>query len=129
MDNWKIEATNQTPEVCFYTDINTIEFKGESYPENILEFSVPVFSWLEEYLEQLKEQTFTVNIELTYFNSSSSKMLLDLFDRLEEEVSEKGKNIVVNWLYDVENDSALEYGEEFQEDLETLVFNLVPKDI
>ena len=54
-------------------------------------------------------------------------MLLDLFDRLETEVVENQKNIVVNWIYDPENESALEYGEEFKEDLERLTFNLVEK--
>ena len=128
MDSWKIEATKQTPEVCFNAENNILELKGESYPENIAEFSAPVFSWLEEYLEQLEEQAFTVNIELTYFNSSSSKMLLDLLDKLEEEVADFGKNITVNWIYSADNDTAEEYGEEFQEDLESLTFNLVQKD-
>ncbi len=128
MDNWKIEATKHTPDVYFDANNNVLELKGESYPENIAEFSAPIFSWLEEYLEQLEDTAFVVNIELTYFNSSSSKMLLDLFDRLEEEVAENGKNITVNWIYDADNDSAEEYGEEFQEDLESLTFNLVQKD-
>ncbi len=128
MDSWTIEATKQTPEVCFNAENHILELKGESYPENIAEFSAPFFSWLEEYLEQLEDQAFTVNIELTYFNSSSSKMLLDLLDKLEEEVADNGKNISVNWIYSADNDTAEEYGEEFQEDLESLTFNLVQKD-
>ncbi|RKZ92278.1 MAG: DUF1987 domain-containing protein [Candidatus Parabeggiatoa sp. nov. 1] len=128
MDSWTIEATKQTPKVCFNAENHILELKGESYPENIAEFSAPVFSWLEEYLEQLEDQAFTVNIELTYFNSSSSKMLLDLLDKLEEEVADNGKNITVNWIYSADNDTAEEYGEEFQEDLESLIFNLVQKD-
>jgi len=50
-----------------------------------------------------------------------------LFDKLEEQVNEKNKSIVVNWIYDAENDTAQEYGEEFKEDLEALIFNLVQK--
>jgi hypothetical protein len=98
MDNWKIEATKSTPLVNFDAASNTLELTGESYPENLTTFADPLFSWLEDYLAQLEEQTFTVNIELTYFNSSSSKMLLDLFDRLEEEVADNGKTIKVNWI-------------------------------
>ena len=127
MDSWKTEATKYTPEIYFDASTNILGVKGESYPENITEFSSPLFSWLENHLESLGEQTFTVNIELIYFNSSSSKMLLDLFDLLEEEVNDNGKNIVVNWIYDTENDAAQEYGEEFQEDLDSLPFNLVQK--
>jgi hypothetical protein len=43
-------------------------------------------------------------------------------------VENKGKNIIVNWIYDAEDDGAEEFGEEFQEDLESLTFNLVQKD-
>ncbi len=127
MDNFSREATKHTPKVFFNAENNVLEINGESYPENMAEFAAPIFSWLEEYLEQLENQPFTVDIELTYFNSSSSKMLLDLFDRLEEEVSDNGKKITVNWIYDADNDSSEEYGEEFQEDLESLTFNLVQK--
>lgn len=48
-----------------------LEFKGECYPENIAEFSAPLFSWLEDYLKQRYIPAFTVNIELYYFNSST----------------------------------------------------------
>jgi hypothetical protein len=128
MDNWKLEATKYTPLVNFDAASNTLELTGESYPENLATFAEPFFTWLEDYLTQLEDQTFTVNIELTYFNSSSSKMLLDLFDRLEEEVTDHDKTIIVNWIYDTENEVAEEYGEEFQEDIEELTFNLVPKE-
>ncbi|MDM8569380.1 DUF1987 domain-containing protein [Thiotrichales bacterium HSG1] len=127
MDSWKTVATKYTPEIYFDANTNILGLKGESYPENITEFSSPLFSWLENYLGNLGKKNFTINIELIYFNSSSSKMLLDLFDLLEEEVNDNNKNIVVNWIYDAENDAAQEYGEEFQEDLEVLTFNLVRK--
>ena len=128
MESWQIEPTKQTPAIYFNENSQLLELKGEMYPENIAEFSEPIFSWLEQYLEQLNEQTLTINIELNYFNSSSSKMLLDLFDQLEEAVANDNKNIIVNWIYDSDNEYAYEYGEEFQEDLEHLPFHLVPKD-
>ncbi len=128
MNNLDILATSQTPAVHFNEETQTLSLVGECYPENISKFSSPIFSWLHDYLEHLGEQVFTINIELIYFNSSSSKMLLDLFDRLETEVNEQQKKIVVNWIYDPENESALEYGEEFKEDLNDLTFNLLEKE-
>ncbi len=125
MENLTIEATKHTPKVSFDADV--LEIQGESYPENMALFAEPIFVWLEEYLEQLGEQTFTVNIALIYFNSSSSKMLLDLFDTLEEKAKNNGKNIIVNWIYEADDYGIEEYGEEFQEDLESLTFNLVQK--
>lgn len=128
MESWEMKATKHTPKICFDAENHVFDMTGESYPENTAAFSEPILSWLEQYLAQLENQAFTVNIELTYFNSSFSKMLLDIFDRFEEEVANNGKNITVNWIYDAENENAEEYGEEFQEDLESLTFNLVAKE-
>ncbi len=127
MDSLKIKATKCTPEVTFNAENNILEIKGDSYPENITDFFSSVFTWLEEYLGELKNQVFTINIELNYFNSSSSKLLLDIFERLEEEVEKFDKKIIVNWIYDAEHDNIEEYGEEFKEDLNSLTFNLVQK--
>jgi hypothetical protein len=92
---------------------------------------MPVFSWLREYFKQSdSRREFTVNIELLYFNSGSSKVLLELFILLEAEASE-GKNISINWIYLEDDEDNLEYGKEFQADLQLqfLKFNLVPKKI
>jgi len=126
MDNLIIEATKYTPEIKFDAENNQLELTGETYPENTAEFYAPVFSWLDEYLEQIEDNMVTVNLEINYFNSSSSKVLMDMFDKFEETVNE-GKKITLNWIYDKDNESALEYGEEFQEDLETLKLNLMEK--
>ncbi len=126
MENMEIAATKSTPAIHFDVQTHVLSMAGESYPENTSQFYAPVYRWLEECLDSLEEQQLVFNIELIYFNSSSSKVLMDLFDLLED-ASEEGKNITVNWVYDEENDSALEYGEEFAEDMEELTFNLVEK--
>ncbi len=126
MENLKIKPTKRTPEIMFDCESNLLEIRGHSYPADISGYYTPVFSWLRAYLEQLKDQECTVNIELTYFNSSSSKILFDLFAMLEEAVSD-GKRISANWIYDEEDEDTLEDGEDFQEDMELLTFNLVEK--
>ena len=126
MENLYIEATTSSPIVDFDYTTHTLEINGESYPENTAEFYDPVLSWLEEYLEEIEDDPVTVNLDIPYFNSSSSKVLMDFFDLLDEAANE-GKRISVNWIYDEEDDSTLEAGEEFQEDLETLRFNFVVK--
>ena len=126
MDNLTVEASKYTPHIFFDAAANHLEIKGESYPENTAEFFAPVIGWVHDYLDQVTDQLVTVDLEIIYFNSSSSKVLMDFFDYLEEK-AEEGKNIEVNWIYDLENESAKEYGEEFEEDLETLHFNLKPK--
>jgi len=126
MENLKIEATKSSPEIYFNAETNILSIIGESYPENTAKFYEPVFIWLEKYVTSIIDQVVVFNIELIYFNSSSSKVLMDIFDILEVS-SKEGKNIKLNWIYDEDNDAALEYGEEFEEDIESLDFNLVEK--
>jgi len=127
MENLKIEPTKYTPGIFFDFKNNVLEIIGESYPENIAEFYSPVFSWLEEYIEHLEDQEVDINMELVYFNSSSSKILLDFFDLLEEATGD-GKHIVINWFYEEEDEDTLDFGVEFQEEFESLNFNMVQKD-
>ena len=126
MENLVIQGSKYTPEIAFDAGRNTLEIKGYSYPENAAAFYAPVMEWLTAYLEQGGREPIRVNMELIYFNSSSSKILLDLFDLLDGHAA-KGQPIRVNWIYDAENESACECGQEFEEDIEHLEFELVKK--
>jgi len=126
MDNLYIEQTKSSPEIDFNAKTNVLKIQGESYPENTIRFYVPIINWLEQYSQNIKNQSFEVNIELIYFNSSSSQILLNIFDLLEK-CQQNENQVTVNWIYDEENDSALESGEDFQEELSYITFNLVEK--
>ena len=125
MDIFTREQTKSTPWIYFDPQDNHLQIKGESYPENSASFYAPMMEWLEEYLNNLSNSGIRVDVELVYFNSSSSKVFMNLFDRLEEAAS-NGIHIEINWMYHEDNDTALECGEEFQEDLEKVEFNLLP---
>ncbi len=127
MDKLYIEATKSSPFVKYDVEFSTLEITGECYPENAVKFFAPVFEWLDREVKVLNTSLLTVNLNISYFNSSSSKSLMNFFDMLEE-AYDKGKNIMVNWMYMEENETAEECGEEFQEDLESLPFNLVVLD-
>jgi SiaC family regulatory phosphoprotein len=124
MENLNISKTESTPEIRLDYANGLIELKGESYPENTAEFYAPIFEWLRNYFDGSNARLTTVNMEIIYFNSSSSKALMNFFDLLEN-ASEAGKKIIVNWIYDADNENSLEYGEEFKEDIESFEFNLV----
>ncbi|PCI28865.1 MAG: hypothetical protein COB67_05445 [SAR324 cluster bacterium] len=128
MEDFLIEATAHTPNVRFDSTCNSFEITGESYPENTALFYQPVFEFIERLLQQLGEKEVVFNVQLFYFNSSSSKVLMDLFDLLDE-ASKEGKRIIVNWIYDEEDEDTMEYGEEFQADSSSLHFNLVEKNL
>ena len=124
MENLNIEATKYTPVINL--DLSgTISMVGKSYPENTFEFYAPMMDWVKEYFETSAKDLTTVNLEITYFNSSSSKLFFDFFDLLEE--SSEDNKIKINWIYDEENESAEEAGEDFIEDFEDLDIELKTK--
>ena len=124
MENLIIEATKSSPSIRLDAQTRVLEIAGESYPENASNFYTPVFAWIDLFLRQVSGTPVTVNITLHYFNSSSAKALMDLFDRLEKAQAD-GTPITVNWRYHEENDSAMECGEEYKEETEHITFNMV----
>ena len=124
MENLNIDETKYTPKITL--DANgEISLVGKSYPENTFEFYAPMMEWVKEYFETNAKELTTINMEITYFNSSSSKLFFDFFDVLEENNDEN--KIEINWIYDEENESAEEAGEDFIEDFEDLTIKLVTK--
>ncbi|MBK8805919.1 MAG: DUF1987 domain-containing protein [Bacteroidales bacterium] len=112
MENISIEGTPKTPAVNFDYQKGLIEIKGRSIPENSIEFYKPMVDWLEKYASSPKEVT-NVNIQLEYFNTSSSKCILDVFKKLET-IHKADNKVVINWYYEEDDEDMLEAGEDYQ---------------
>ena len=112
MSNLIINDSIKTPTVVF--DIaGILEIKGKSIPENSIEFYRPVFEWLDIYSQSPASKT-ELKISLEYFNTSSSKCLLDILRRLET-INLSGKSAVkVLWFYDADDEDMIEAGEDYQ---------------
>jgi len=123
MENIKIEATDRSPEVDFDFANNTFVLRGESYPEDVTAFYGELIGNLESHLEALDGAEVQFTFELIYFNSSTAKVLMGLFDMLDEAAGD-GLSVVISWIYDEEDDTMEELGEEFAEDLENATFNM-----
>ncbi len=112
MEPIAIEGTPKTPTVSFNPTAGMIEIKGRSIPENSIEFYKPLIDWLEQYLSGPAKLT-EVNIQLEYFNTSSSKCILDVFKKLEA-IYKSGNEVVINWFYEEDDEDMLEAGEDYQ---------------
>ena len=123
MDNIKIEASERAPAVDFDFAANTFSLSGESYPEDVTAFYGPLVEKLETHLDGLDGGAVTFNFAFIYFNSSTAKVLMGLFDTLDE-AAEGGNTVTINWSYEADDDNMEELGEEFAEDLEHATFNL-----
>ena len=124
MEKYIVEATKSTPKVSLNPLTHRHEFSGESYPENCSVFYSPILTWCKEYLPKTNGETVRFSMDILYFNSSSSKSLMELFEMLDVAAS-TGTNVVVDWRYHADNEVALECGEDFMDELESVTFNLV----
>lgn len=122
MQSLVIEKTKSTPYINFDADSGFLQISGESFPENVTKFYTQIIDWIRNYLNQ-ESKEMTIEFRITYFNSSSSKVFMTIFDLLEENVIE-GKEISVKWMCDKHNELAIECGEEFKEDLNELPFTV-----
>ena len=127
MESLFIGATKSSPMVRLDPEAGLLEITGKSYPENASRFYTPVFEWIKEFLKTAEAKPIDLNLEIIYLNSSSSKVLLNLLDILDQAAVD-GNRIVINWRYHEENETALECGEEFAEEVANAAFNLVEID-
>ena len=121
----EIKSTNSTPYVLIDEEKGYFNIKGDCYSENVIDFFDSVTSWLDQFLAT-DFPVLTLDCELEYFNSSSSKLLYNMLSDMDACAS-GGKKIVVNWIYDSANDIIIECGEDFEEELVNLEFNMVKK--
>ncbi|MBF0471680.1 MAG: DUF1987 domain-containing protein [Gammaproteobacteria bacterium] len=126
METIKIAATERSPEIHFDFENATFLLKGESYPEDVPAFYGEAISQLKKFLNDNEGIEVTFNFELIYFNSSSAKVLMDLFDTLDQ--AGERHTITINWIHAADDDNMEEMGEEFAEDLENITFNLKAVD-
>ncbi len=122
MDNLLIQPSNKTPQISFDSANGVLEISGRSIPENSVDFYRPVLQWLESYQTSPKPETKFI-FKLEYFNTSSSKCLLDIFRKLEK-LSEAGHPTIIEWYFDEDDEDMQESGEDFQEIIE-LPFHMI----
>jgi len=122
MQDLEVAATGTTPAIRFSAEAGVLEIRGESYPENAFAFFDPPIGWLRRFLSET-DHAVRFDVEVAYMNTSSIRAMVDMLDLLEQ-AHLFGRKVVVRWLHDVENERALDMGEEFKEDL-TLPFEIV----
>ncbi len=105
--------TSRTPEIILDPKKGIFEIEGRSIPENSVEFYQPVMQWMDAYRHKPNFQT-TFVVKLEYFNTSSSKCLIDIIRKLEK-IFLDGHQVSLEWYYDEEDDDMRESGEDFKE--------------
>jgi hypothetical protein len=116
MEVIKIVGTDDTPSVTMDVANEIFEISGRSLPEDVAAFYEPILDWLDRYSEEATGKT-VFNFKLVYFNTASSKMLLDILLKLEE-MYEGGKEVLVRWHFPEDDEDMEEAGEEYADIVE-----------
>lgn len=101
---------NNYPDLVYYPLVNfnyysgVCEIVGESYMEETLKFYEPIIRWLKDYMQEKKPIEF--NLKLTYFNTASSRFILEILDLLKS-YQDNGGQVKVNWYYKREDPDML----------------------
>jgi hypothetical protein len=115
MEKLIIEPTVNSPRVQLDHENNLFGFSGESRPENVRNFYLPVLDWLEEFSAELaKNKTKTpliFDFNFEYFNSTSAKYILDIFKSLYA-IYEMGNEVLIRWHYEEDDEDMYEVGME-----------------
>lgn len=116
MEALRKNLTDDSPQVEFDKDSGKFEISGKSLPEDVISFYQPLLDWLKEYKSSPLDKTI-FDFKLVYFNTASSKLILDILLILEE-IKEEGHDILVRW-YSLSNDEDMhEAGEEYADMVE-----------
>ena len=122
-NSYIVEQSYKTPLINFDGVTGNFEIKGKSIPDNSLKFYEPLLAWLDNYVQNSAPKT-NLKIQLDYLNTDSTKCMIDLFRKLEQILKNGKGEIIINWLYEEQDDSMLEVGEDYKSFIK-IPFNLI----
>lgn len=113
MDALEIKGTDDTPTVKMDKAANIIEISGRSLPEDVATFYKPVMDWLAEYIADPNDH-IDVEVKLEYFNTASSKQILDFLLKFED-IKDK---TTIKWYSHEEEEDIEDAGKEYEDIVE-----------
>jgi hypothetical protein len=128
MEIFELPAKNHTPYIKLDHNTGIMEFKGRSTPENSVEFYDPINKWLIQLIADAIAIPVIVQLKFEYFNTSSSKCILDVLKKFAE-LKKSGADVKVEWYYEEDDDDMKEAAEDYS-DIVKIPFEIieVPED-
>src|SRR5690554_6355488 len=123
MEVINIKGTDDTPNVILDKASGQFELSGRSLPEDVNQFYEQILDWIDEYTKDPQDRT-EFNFRLEYFNTASSKVILDILLKFEE-IVENGKEVIIKWQYHDDDEGILEAGDEYSDIVEIALFRIV----
>ncbi len=104
---------DDSPKVNFSIENGKLEISGKSLPEDVSAFYEPILEWLNNYAKNPQPET-ELTFKFTYFNTASSKLILDILTVLEK-MKDDGNKVLVNWYYPEYDEDMRDAGIEYSE--------------
>ncbi len=113
MNDFTIPKSTDNPLINFNYQQAILKIEGNWFTEIEIgrEITDKLIAYLAGYFKNPKEKTI-VNIKLSLFSTSYSKLLLEIFKYLESQYN-KGYLIEINWFYQSDDEDFLETGDDF----------------
>lgn len=113
-----------TPAIDFNSETGVCKIQGESYLEDTFNFYSQLKNWINNFFAN-GNKSIEVQFKLIYFNTSSSRAILDLLKVLKKN-QDKGNKVVIKWFYpDPDEIEMMMEGEDFESD-SGLQFTYIP---
>lgn len=111
METLELQAKNNTPYINFDATTGIMVMKGRSTPENSVEYYEPITNWVLNYIQTPAANTI-IKVQFEYFNTSSSKCILDVLKKFAE-IHKAGKSAKVEWYFEEDDEDMKEAGEDY----------------
>lgn len=106
----EVKGSPYYPSISFNAETGVCEIRGESYMEETYKFYEPLINWIKDYMAQKKP--LALCFKLTYFNTNSSRLILDMLDMVKK-YQDQGGGVNVKWYYDLKDPDMVEEIEDF----------------
>jgi hypothetical protein len=119
------EKTNRMPGVSLDAKNHAMLLEGEAYPEDVAAAFEPLMTSISTTLAESGETPMTVKFQLQYFNSGSSRKILEIIKMID--ASDTAHNI--EWLADPEDDEMIDHGNRFSRAVSKAGFTVVEEEL
>ena len=118
------DKSTRMPGVVYDPNASLITINGEAYPEDVIASFDPIIEKLSKILIGSDAQPVEIRFELQYFNSGSSRKILEII-RLIATASVAHK---IAWVADPEDDEMIDHGKRFSRAAPDIEFQLIEEE-
>lgn len=124
MGYYKLEGTEDSPDIILDAELSIFQIVGNSTPEDVNMIYDPLFNWLENDGKQL--DNCQCKLFFRYLSSASHHKVFNILLMLND-MFKRGRKLSVEWAYEKIDDDMLRLGLDFASILD-IPFEFSPRE-